>query len=791
MKYPSNWKLSALAALVIMLAPAFGRATSSDLFLTVSAGDRAYAQLAQLEKAGLLSGNDSAKVLTRFEMAQRILKAQTKYDEIVLAQADDIPPPPADSDIAAPTTAPSAPAAVLPVAAAPSAVAPPAASAPTLPTPAPVKKVDLAQAEKNLHSLTEAYDFELKAVKDQVKEIQDRAAAVDASQYEILKKLNGIVEYPSVSIHGLGRAFAFSQQFYGDYSGVQFPNPSRREGFGYLDLIPTGAISKQVRWDALLRFGTNFEPDASKDFLFFRRITMELNPEWFHATLGDFSESYTPLTLWNRNNLDLMYMPEMIERKDRELKYESFFDKTPDWPFRGLRIGTDLMWPDSPLVEKWNVSIFANMIANGFNADSKNASFFGPTTFTDWIFAGKTRLESKKWYVSNISVQINLDAQGVILDEPLYTNAPGALYDKFDPVTWAHQYLVGSWTPEFRLGFGGDFYFGTKMDLAFASYQDDKKDDQKTISDYAMFGGPYFQMGESTLRFNFLNVGPNYFSPLAQVRQDKINGLADMQTYNPDSPDLWQAPLHSQYFLSNIPRPSGLFSFYDRSQDNTFPYGMATPNRQGFGIDLDVKALVKKALKIKGSAYFVQEISGNFVADVSQTAMTVLDATPLVAQPMRTFTYVNIGPSLNLGPLLNWDRDIEIGANIRFEQTDSAVGDLTSTNLLGGIKVGVLPSWDLAVAYGMRNVSGTEVGYLGTLYARYTYLYDNTDLGTYGQVNVQGTVQSLRFSSVFKVNKNSNFYVDYDLTQGNFRPTLLQTGELDNQFMELTYEILF
>ena len=171
MKCPS--KALALAAFLLGLVPVLASAAPADLFAPVLAGDAVYSQLSQLERAGLLPKGDSGKILTRFEVAQRIQRAQEKYDEIVVAQADDIPPPPADSDAmlssAAPAapTAPAAPAVAAPVASAPmpAAAAPETAAAGS--TSPVMSQAELAQAEKNLHSLAEVYKFELKVVKDE------------------------------------------------------------------------------------------------------------------------------------------------------------------------------------------------------------------------------------------------------------------------------------------------------------------------------------------------------------------------------------------------------------------------------------------------------------------------------------------------------------------------------------------------------------------------------------------------------------------------------------------------
>src|SRR5580698_10542004 len=105
----------------------------------VPAGDSTYTQLAQLEQTGLLPAGSSNSPLTRMEVAGLIFQARENLKEIILAQADDIPPPPGDnsapaaSSPAAPPAAEAAPA--IPAAPAPEAPAP-AAAAPEASAPA-------------------------------------------------------------------------------------------------------------------------------------------------------------------------------------------------------------------------------------------------------------------------------------------------------------------------------------------------------------------------------------------------------------------------------------------------------------------------------------------------------------------------------------------------------------------------------------------------------------------------------------------------------------------------------
>ena len=799
----------AIKTLTFLLAAVASTAfAAAAVNLVVPAGDVTYSELAQLEKAGLLAQGTSEKSMTRMEVAQAVLKAQRKYREIVVAQADaGLPPPPTDDMSLLPppsVEAPSVPAAsvqeitVVPAAPAVPAVttmpsSPAVSSVPASPAATKTdEQAELIQAAQNLHSLQEAYDYELKSIKGNEKSVGDRSAKVEEEQFVLMKRLNGIVEYPSVSWHGLGRAYGWSQQYYGDSPALSALRPSSRQFYGFIDFEPMGSVDKNVRWNALIRYSTLFQSNSSVgiDLLYARRATVEFNPPWFSSTIGDFEESYTPLTLWNRNSLDLKYSPEMIARQDDYQKYESLLNDEPKWPFRGLRVGTDVLFQDSPVIDRLKVSAMAHMIRSGFNETTSGGTYYGPTLFSDWVFGAKGSISTKRWYLGGASLQGTLEGYGVMLDEPLYSNQPYSPYAPLNPDTWAHQYQLASVKPTVDVGLGGDTGFGASWEGAFSIYVDDKRDSSKNVSDYAVMGGPYFRFGHSRVTANVLDVGPNYLSPLAQTRQDNIT------TANPAfnglyGPGYIPTPLRSQFFLSDVPRAGNIFSFYDRTQDSTFPYGMASPNRTGFGVDVDVKTLEKDALKIPASAYFVKEISDNLVANVPATGNVAVDGVPGAPTHIRSFTYINVGPSFDLAPYIQREEPLEVGVNVRYEQTSSALdslpgamGPLTSTWILGGIKAGIFSWWEVSASFGTQQFSGTEVGYLGTTLARYAYQYDNSDLvaGGYQPFNVDGSRQTGGVSTTFKFNRNSSVYFDYNKSWGS---------TLNNQFMELTYEIEF
>jgi hypothetical protein len=198
---------------------------------------------------------------------------------------------------------------------------------------------------------------------------------------------------------------------------------------------------------------------------------------------------------------------------------------------------------------------------------------------------------------------------------------------------------------------------------------------------------------------------------------------------------------------------------------------------------------------------------------VDSATITAGAASPYTYQigvtPVRNFTYVNIGPSFDFGPSLDLTTPIEIGANARYEQTSSAVGTLTSTWLLGGLRVGFFPGVEATVAYSERDFNGAEEGYFPftgnavkpqpftTPLARYSYLNDPSDLGFYRIFQMNGNNQSLLYSLAIEVNRNSKLYFDYSLTQGteivNVGPVLSGAvpGTLYNQYMGGTYDIKF
>ena len=443
---------------------------SNGLFSVVPAQDKTYVQLEQLVEAGLLNAGDVAYPLSRYDVAKRILAAQDQYDQRVMAQAGgEIPPPPdalvtstADSAVPPPSAERPGLAATTGLAGTPVPVLTSIPDGTPVPFGTPVPPHGIQKALKPLTSLKEAYQYELKeVVKAKLLKVQKEADELDSKQYDLRKKIVGVGEYPTLAIHGLGRAFGLSQLYTGAMPGY-VTQPGTQTFSGYLDLNPEGVVSKEVGWNTILRLETPMQPNADS-VITFRSAAIHFDPSWMSATLGDFEESYTPLVMWNRNTLDLRYVPEMMARQDDTAKYESFLNHEPDWPLRGVKIGTELMWPDSPIVERFQVSAFADMVHDSLN---DYGGFIGPGQYTDWIFGGKAYLQSPKQYWEDGSWQWDLSACGLVMDEPLDSN-PGLAYDPYNASTWAHQYLIGSVQPGLKVTLGGNSPWGPPRNSLF------------------------------------------------------------------------------------------------------------------------------------------------------------------------------------------------------------------------------------------------------------------------------------------------------------------------------------
>jgi hypothetical protein len=429
------------------------------------------------------------------------------------------------------------------------------------------------------------------------------------------------------------------------------------------------------------------------------------------------------------------------------------------------------------------------MIRNGINDNVTGGWFLGGNAPSDWLFAGEAGLKFKGRKFAGRELKTGVDLYGLILDEPFGTSAPGGVYDALDTATWNRQYKVGSLKPSLRMDLGGTKSLTGTLEYAYALYRDDMRDSAREVGDFAALVGTTLQSGDSKVTFQYLSVGQHYYSPLAQTRQDAVTDTSSLGVICPS--DSFGGAWRGQSFLDSIPRPGTLFTMFDRTADNVFPYGLATPNRQGVGGLIDLRPSGGKTWRLKGSAYFLKEIEGDLTFNADRSGYVPVEDPTGDVVPVRKFTYVNIGPSVNLGPSLGFAREFLLGMNARFEKTSSLLGDLNCAWWVMEAKSEVMPGWGLSVAGSIRSARGDEAGLDGSLWARYPYLFDNQDLGRYQRVHVDGRVKSLTVSNSFRLSRQGTLNLDGGWTDGDMAPSSGILGAWKRQFVEATYEIRF
>lgn len=765
MKRPSDFlRLFALAAVAAFVG--YAQAGSLDLgptgsapelYRTVPQGDPAYAQLRVLSNHGYLSADSIQAPLTRYDVARLILRAKKSYDETRLTRVAQ-----ADLDLSGETSV-SQPA--------------PSGNGDLGLSDASATSQEDQDAAKAFNSLQQAYDYELDQVKGQVKELQTRVQKMDDQNYRLWKQVRGLSTNPSISLHGDGRSASYSKRSYGDLSA--YPSSSIKN-YTMLNLMPSGVISKELSWYAICRIATNMAPSASTlegvgDKFYnigsgagieMERITVNLNPDFMEANFGDFDLAWTPFTLWNRNcDLDYEYVPGVLRRQDQYKKDPYYIQDSPKWPLRGLRVASTVMWPNSPVLDSFKVESFVHMLRSGY------AGGYVAFRYTGWLVGARSEIKAKKY--------LSVGAYGLMLDEPLNTDDPTAVYKPYDASTWAQRYTVGSLTPKVTFEVNDDLSLGIDSECAGSKFGDDKINKDRKVQDWALFAGPAAKYKNSTLSIKYLNVGYGFYSPMAQLRQED-DYLGSMEQH--------PVVLSSDIGIDALGRPSAIFKYYDRLNDNVFPYGFSTPNRKGVGGDLDLKALDKDALSIKAKVYAVKEFTDNFVVNKAGTDFQTVDGTAGAPLPKRKFVYVNVGPQLNIASLIGWNRRLDAGFNVRKESTKSDIGTLNSTSVLVGGGVGLTRWLEAEIYGGFNQASGYEAA-LNGIYARTSYPYDNTDLGKYVVENMDSKSSEGGLSLICKIDRHSKLTLDGTLKKVSspFNTDLNQ----HYQTLDLIYEIIF
>jgi hypothetical protein len=248
---------------------------------------------------------------------------------------------------------------------------------------------------------------------------------------------------------------------------------------------------------------------------------------------------------------------------------------------------------------------------------------------------------------------------------------------------------------------------------------------------------------------DFRRVGATFFSPTAQSRRyiangnpllfNEVSGTTRGQQYFDQFTD------EDVYSNSITPALMAFNQYYN----NLSPYGDATPNRIVYGVEVATDTSVAN-YEAKAEFDYGTEIVGEGGED------------------LRSFMVINAGGLIKLGNLLNTNRQINVSAGVRYENTsrnDGAPVYLTSTLLDVGLSAEVIKKIDLLAGMKYFGANGNE--FIATRDG-FNLVTDFDAL----DVDVNETIFSfgarIRFSKkqVFNLNYNVSQFVDNSAQEG-------------------------
>ncbi|NTV53683.1 MAG: hypothetical protein HGA76_11830, partial [Candidatus Firestonebacteria bacterium] len=386
--------------------------------------------------------------------------------------------------------------------------------------------------------------------------------------------------------------------------------------------------------------------------------------------LGDYNAKLTPLTLQaqdDANELDARFFTDKEQRNRRE----SYLLPDGTWPLTGYQVGY-YQFLDEP-----------NHIGVGIESFGARIGVQGTATdyFTfahdQYLVVAAGKLDLSKSFQGGAAVLNQFDV-------PETGDSQAAVFK--NRINDFHGSL-NLW-PD-HLTVQGEFASSqSNTDSGRANYFSDQ-----AVNLNLMGGTEYFK-----LKVAYFQIGGDYFAPGAQTRlQDaRINLPIITENNTWDAASNWFStppilphynPAYPLNKYNNRILASQRLAFFPY-EDNLFPYGQATPNRNGYECRLDLDVFNP----------YVQPII-KYAA-----AREIKDAT---GDGKRNFVLKEIGSKF----AWSW-----ITGSVDYQNEDTNNGNhigLTSTTLRGGLEFKVLPDFEVLLGYKHQDFNGSE--FIGNL----------------------------------------------------------------------------
>lgn len=554
-----------------------------------------------------------------------------------------------------------------------------------------------------------------------------------------------------VYFNGLGRALVTNDKLSGN--ALERDTLSPRKGTGGYTLFDLG-INVQpdstLRASAILRvrneFGGFYGDGAS---IRFRQLRLEgIIAKAVKYEIGDIDLKLTPYTLYNFDPSYITFESEIFAIRRRIVQYENFnFDNK--WRLQGAHGHADLM-----------INKGASTIGiDGFATRIKNADFLNTRYPDRLLLGGQANYSHNKIFAVGANYIHMFDAN----------LRPNLSFLYFD-----NHVITGE----------GKVNFGTEP-IVFSVFGEggiSKTTYNREINQFNKnFDGNFFDAGVSTtfkplnftLSASYKNVSPNFHSPGAQTRRIFDLGVPSLFPDLRDSGNIERRrPVlldrYSDEYLRNLTIFDTLMVF-DPRYNNIFPYGAATPNRQGLTIGGTVGD--EEALFFaEAGVHLMSEVTGQLNAG------------------KRKFTGIYGGVKANLHQALNREKLLIASIGGRFENTSRNTPDpstsvgFSSTLFDAGLTVEVLKDFDLLGGYKGLKAEGTE-------FYSYRNETNDFDINKTRIFNIDSFEGAFSLGARYRFSKNTFFTIQWHRMNVNYSNREDRSYKISQLF--LNYTMLF
>ncbi len=496
--------------------------------------------------------------------------------------------------------------------------------------------------------------------------------------------------------------------------------------------------------------------------------------------VGDLFMHLTPLTLWNYTTVHTFLEPRPFrwERTDRE--EIMMLDQGDDWHLRGFKLDAHVGNDDSKVLNKLFVNAAGGPVKLATTGDFANY-WASAQTGAD-LFGHKAQLQ-----VTGLRLWDDLNSAQV------------PYVDNF-PKTWAQLYEIGSANPKLNLPLSKDVTLSGDWEGTFSRYRDDRMNGNRDYQDWASRATGSLDLAEFTLSGKALNVGPNFYSPGAQTLRYTPAGALGLSLplgYETGSElrDLSLAGYRNRFLFADVGRPS--FAPYDRLDEAIFPYGDATPNRQGFVAGASAAVGTKGWIKPQFSYTKANEIKPNWVL-VPQTPPTpdviVAADSGTASASTRSFKSLDGALELDLAAVLQKRTTLALGGEFKSQESDLDSSSLKVNTVVGYLDIVPPVKWlkwaDMTLAFRQVKSQGSEYGLNGTTLADYAFYPVATDLGNYVFQTFDITRTDLAFGMQYKPSKLITIRGDW-ISRTTKTETTAGTLTARGQLWRMMYEAHF